>query len=639
VWTCCRAANSKLLAMSGLQLPYDRFEVSPLLSDDIERPSRFAKSPASKPRTPRTRQSLPLVYTEFRSPDGKPTNSGPASANYSEHGLQADDSTSVTQFGRSSNMTNLETMSSLTIWVLLLLPTVICCVTFACSMRWKYQISEMALWRSQQRLFTSHVLPVPLGGMKFLRAELVANELVSSHGGSEKVRTDVSITLKDHHAPQFDYQLLNTKVSVSNYAREFKVGVSQLPGGVVEQRHVIVPLPVVYMDYPLLSHSSDRLDLLLTLNVSGWQHDPPATVVSDDQVVNVTANTTTELAAASPNSSGEPTEESVTLQVEYLSEGYSWIVFALQAVLSVTSAVLCAVSAVAIYRNASDMRDRFVSLEGRSLISRPIYGAIDSVEFAETDAYTVRWWQFVLPEQFTVVFMLFFLSLWQGLVTTIYALVVYCWGATTAGGLFAAGLIVSVAQFGLLFCALVYIDGHKYHNSGSASVSSGEAHWRHSERNFEADRASYRGFDPFEDPDLGNRRMSGSTVDDTDREYWRRGSLGLRGYSSRLEQRAPQTPLEAEYKRLVAQHVTYHHISSPEFLGFIHRKLIFLIVTWVVCVLYWLLMYPRIWHHAPLTEVQVDNINFRFWVVTMVLYMIVLVWLAAIIQVTHRCRR
>jgi hypothetical protein len=536
-------------------------------------------------------------------------------------------------------MTNLETMSSLTIWVLLLLPTVICCVTFACSMRWKYQISEMALWRSQQRLFTSHVLPVPLGGMKFLRAELVANELVSSHGGSEKVRTDVSITLKDHHAPQFDYQLLNTKVSVSNYAREFKVGVSQLPGGVVEQRHVIVPLPVVYMDYPLLSHSSDRLDLLLTLNVSGWQHDPPATVVSDDQVVNVTANTTTELAAASPNSSGEPTEESVTLQVEYLSEGYSWIVFALQAVLSVTSAVLCAVSAVAIYRNASDMRDRFVSLEGRSLISRPIYGAIDSVEFAETDAYTVRWWQFVLPEQFTVVFMLFFLSLWQGLVTTIYALVVYCWGATTAGGLFAAGLIVSVAQFGLLFCALVYIDGHKYHNSGSASVSSGEAHWRHSERNFEADRASYRGFDPFEDPDLGNRRMSGSTVDDTDREYWRRGSLGLRGYSSRLEQRAPQTPLEAEYKRLVAQHVTYHHISSPEFLGFIHRKLIFLIVTWVVCVLYWLLMYPRIWHHAPLTEVQVDNINFRFWVVTMVLYMIVLVWLAAIIQVTHRCRR
>jgi hypothetical protein len=533
-------------------------------------------------------------------------------------------------------MTNLETMSSLTIWVLLLLPTVICCVTFACSMHWKYRISEMALWRSEQRLFTSYVLPVPLGGMKFLRAELVANELVSSHGGSEKLLADVSINLKDHHVPQYNYQLLNTRVSVPNYAREFKVGVSQLPGGDIGPRHVVIPLPVVYMDYPLLSHSSDRQDLLFTLNVSGWHHDPLAAVVTDDPGGNITTNSTTELATAALNDSGKPTDESVTLRLEYLSERYSWVVFTLQAVLSVTSAVLCAASAVAIYRNACSTRDRFVGLEGRSLISRPIYGAIDSVEFADTDSYAVRWWQFVLPEQFTVVFMLFFLSLWQGLVTTIYALVVYCWGATTAGGLFAAGLTVSLAQFGLLFCALVYIDGHKYHNSGSASVSSGEAHRRHSERNFEADRASYRGFDPFEVPDLGNRRMSGSTVDDTDREYWRKGSLGLRGYSSRLEQRAPQTPLEAEYKRLVAQHVTYHHISSPEFLGFIHRKLIFLVVTWVVCVLYWLLMYPRIWHHAPLTEVQVDNINFRFWVVTILLYVIVLVWLAVIVQVTHR---
>lgn len=636
--------------MFGEHSPLAHGESSPLLSEGSATPTRYNRSPVAKRKTPRIRQSMPLVYTEFRSPEARQTHSDfNHSSNPSDDGMHAERTASPPPFKRAIHMTNLETFSSLTIWLLLLLPTALCCITYVCSTRWMYQTQILTVFQGEPSS-RSHVLPIPLGGMKFVRSMLTADGMQSLLAGKhEQLKAHVTIDLTDKLEPTFGYQLLDSRVDLTAIGESWHP-TPRLRGNAAQGDQLrgdpgyevlSVPLPVVYLDYPLLSRSGDGRALVFTLNMSRPEPVAVSAITSADAprlTTPAVSDPTARTAIQTEGSQSPPGTGSITLRIETLSKWFSWTVFAVQTALSCTSAVLCVVCARAIYHSACETRDKFISLEGRTVTSRPFYGAIDSVEFAETDAYSVHWWQFVLPEQFTVVFMLFFLSLWQGIASAGYALVVYCTGHITAVGLFTVGLVISVAQFGLLFCGVVYVDGQKYHEHGShVRLTGRDALWQRALRHRESlGQSGTREFDPFAYAEDHNRRdSSGESVDDTRPEYWRRGSLGLRGYSSRItaEQRAPLTPLEAEYKRVVDQHVTNHHPCSREFLGFIHRKLIFLLITWVVCVLYWLLMYPRVWHHAPLSGAQVASVNSRFWIVTIVLFVLTLGWLVVLIQV------
>jgi hypothetical protein len=67
----------------------------------------------------------------------------------------------------------------------------------------------------------------------------------------------------------------------------------------------------------------------------------------------------------------------------------------------------------------------------------------------------VSLYEVILPEQYTAMFMLLFLLLWQGPVPALLVLL-DAWGVPpTQGALLACGVSTEAAKFGLLFCLLV----------------------------------------------------------------------------------------------------------------------------------------------------------------------------------------
>jgi hypothetical protein len=288
----------------------------------------------------------------------------------------------------------------------------------------------------------------------------------------------------------------------------------------------------------------------------------------------------------------------------------------------------------AIYHSACTLRDKFTTLEGTNESRPPSYGAIDSTELVLEDVYNVRWWHFVLPEQFTAVFLLFFLCIWQGAMPAVLGGLVDLGWHVSDGWQFASGLIVTCAQFGVAFCFVVYIDGLKFHTIHPAKLYQQRLSAKKRTARMSAG-SSRRSYDPFDA--LGDGSTTGDPDEEESEDFWRRDSLGVKGFTAYNAQRGNDllTPLEREYKQAMLMFVTYHHPSSVEFIGFIHRKFIFLLISWVISVLYWLLMYPRIWHHRALSSIQVENVEERAWALELLLAAVSLGWVYFIVQVSR----
>jgi hypothetical protein len=78
----------------------------------------------------------------------------------------------------------------------------------------------------------------------------------------------------------------------------------------------------------------------------------------------------------------------------------------------------------------------------------------------------------------------------------------------------------------------------------------------------------------------------------SDADYWRRSSLGLSGSQfSRPSRRGKDCD---ETRPTLSTFVSYHHPCSLDFLEFILWKLVALLGTWVLVVLYWLAMFPHL---------------------------------------------
>lgn len=243
-----------------------------------------------------------------------------------------------------------------------------------------------------------------------------------------------------------------------------------------------------------------------------------------------------------------------------------------------------------------------------------VYDSSDDMLTLDTDRAETTIWHFVLPEQYSAVFMLFFLFLWQGLLP---ALCVVCYDIglhVSEGILFSAGVVTSVAQYGLLFTLIVYIDGLKYHATPP-----------YKPRAHSGSTVTTHAYDPFGTTATAHTAHT-SYADTHSAEYWRRSTARVCTFDT-------STPLQREYKSALALYITYHHPCSIEFVGFLYKKLLMLLLTWVVVVLYWLLYYPRVWHRRALTQLQYDDIVFRYDILWFVLLGLTVVWGYWIIQV------
>ena len=272
---------------------------------------------------------------------------------------------------------------------------------------------------------------------------------------------------------------------------------------------------------------------------------------------------------------------------------------------------------------------------------------------------------FLLPEQFTAAAMLLFLLLWQGAVPALCILLDSFGVNIPDGWQFASGLISSLSQTGLLFCFIVYVDGLKYHSASDGAdeyydelppppMSQGYLAALRGGGNAGGGSLQKPMYDPFALP--GTEAHSGyAPIRDTDAEYWRRDSsyghqqqpsrnkalyYSGRGGNSIGYQLASSSSLSPQDDALLlhsdktlALYVTSHHPCSREFLGFIYRKVLFLLLTWAVLVSYWLLMFPQMRRRRGLVPGQLlEDLQFRFAVAQAVIFALELVWCCWLVQ-------
>ena len=628
--------------MSGQKSPFarvwdnDRSEASPLLSEGSD---NSRNSPVINKKAARHKQSFPLVYTEFRSPDPvrhNPLLSADDEGNCDDH-VTRETVKDVSHWNKHSPITNLETLNSGMIWLLLLLPITLGCIAYISTIGWRYRTHEITGYMSNNTEAQMYTFPSIPARMQFIRPVLLLDGINCK--GDECLNYNVHVEgliQSNFNVPSSEeYNLIEYNVSIANFVRSY---MSRKSHDIVHtNKNIFVPLPMLYLDYPMLTRDILQQKLVFRVifpnnkvqptNSSRLRNSGRRELVQFESKQQINARSVSHSETAGTTEEDRVTEvgsKSVVLDMLAYSDAFTMTVIIIQLALSFMSLLFLVQFFREVYSNACSLQNRFISLEGTSASRESYYGAIDSVEFIDPDAYRVKWWHFVLPEQYTSVFLLFFLCIWQGGMPSLCGLLCDAGVSVSDYWLFAAGLTVSLAQFGILFCCTVYIDGLKYHNSEIRLPRA-----KNNRRNSSVS-SKRKNYDPFED--ASHTRCSGP--DESDPEYWRRGSLGLRGYTSNHSNLNSEflTPLEKEYKKAMSVFLTYHHPSSREFLGFIYGKFIFLVVTWIVVVVYWLLMYPRIWHNAGLSSIQIVNIEDRVWLVEIALVMVAVVWFYLLIH-------
>jgi hypothetical protein len=140
----------------------------------------------------------------------------------------------------------------------------------------------------------------------------------------------------------------------------------------------------------------------------------------------------------------------------------------------------------------------------------------------------------------------------------------------------------------------------------------------------------------------GTSSGGAGAVKDSEADFWRRESYGLRGsvvapaagsYSDVEEQqqqqlRAQQRAASRRSRLGVMQLFTAdHHPGSPEFLPFIYGKVLMLLLTWVVLLIYWLLMFPQLLKLKPVAVYTLWNVDFRFAVAGCMVVLLGAVWM------------
>ncbi len=625
-------------------------ELSPLLSDDQNRQPRFDVSlgngKARKPKPSRT--SMPLVYTDFRSPDRSrahlaetnvPSITNHGNGNATDESRTPSDSLYYDAITRRSFVTNLENIGSKSVWMILFLPIMLSIAVYFATVSWRY-----TGWTSEftdgSVSFTSPSAAVQAGFMRsFVSIPGYYCEQPQCGGDQLSVRAHL-LSLEASESPKKAINLLHTYVDVADFTTQYYA--PYVNSSISTNKTLVMPLPILRLSSPVfgLHPNEQKIKLLSTLsthtsttNPAGEQNAPDGATTSSERalLVSYTTPTTT---TSDPTSLLMDDSLTPTLTTVTTSRTYMLTVAILQIVLSLLTFAYLVYIISQVYANATLLRDKFADVHKPTATS---YGSINRYDYkgysysviaeeTEEDALVVdteeapTLWHFILPEQYSAMALLFFLCTWQGVIPSLCAILGDIGVHVSEGMLFSGGLLTSIAQFGLIFTLILYVDGLKYNSKNGRFKPTRTSN-----------TYSIRSYDPFSMHSDNN--SINSAYDANSREYWRRSSTGLANSHRIQNLQQDLTPLQREYKDAIELYVTYHHPRSTDFIGFVHKKLILLLLTWIIVVVYWLLYYPRLWHSKAFTQVQNDNILLRFAIVEYLLMAVSAVWIYWIVQV------
>lgn len=665
-----KAFSNRKKEMSGEESPFFRKYspgtplVSPFFAEGGVQPTRFQKSAVDSPiaKSPakkgKYRQSLPLVYTEFRSPEAAILHKRDPRPSGAQENDQLQDpvhnnsvATSQEVVTRHSFVAAVENMGSNSVWLVLLLPTITSLIFYCLTMDWRY-VTFVTPIEYSTILQVPYRLPVADYQLSFLRSLVIVDKYQCPQSTCEEYQMTISADLhtkstsaSSEPGPE---NLLYTSFPLASYILEYYALMNNESGHY--NYSVLIPLPMLHSDTPLFSRSPTRYATIL----ARFGKEGEQSAVVEPAPSSLAGNANNEIVeeskgqyrssgtagqslgaawrwAAVPTTAESKSKFAGSVSITTFSEAYILFVAILQLFLS-AGTLTCLVHMVrATYSSARKLQEKFSFVRTELKVECEDtgygYGSVEKSEIAETANPEVRVWQFILPEQYTAIALLAFLCAWQGGLPACCVLLSAAGCTINTTTLFICGLIVSLAQFGLLFSLVLYINGLKFHSSAhSAPQSSSYGTTLDSSANNKRLSSARNSYEPFA---VQHESHSPDTKSNTEEiDYWRRGSLGLQGamYGKYARPAHELTPLEREHRRALSLFVTHHHPCSIEFLGFAYRKLVLLFLTWVVVVLYWLLMYPRLWHSKELSDMQVQNVQFRFRVLDVLVLLLSAAW-------------
>lgn len=447
------------------------------------------------PKKSKNRQSLPLVYTEFRSPEAtnvprKDTVTETVDRSQA-HDRGATMATSQDVVTRHSFVTAIENIGSTAVWVVLLVPTLSAVLMYCLTVQWRYTTIVTPI-ESGGQLPVAYALPASDYQLSFVRSLLIIDGYQCPRSMCEEYQLTVDTEL---HSRTFSrgvepssQTLLYTAFPLADYVQDFY---SPLRNGTISTaQSILIPLPMLHLDTPLVSDTTARYVTFLARY--GDQDDDVEPIdwgVSQRQDVSTAiisaANRTTSNSGVVLVSNAEQPQQgnlgtnkafSGTVNITIFSKAYVIFVALLQLFLS-AGTLGCLVHMVrATYNGAKRLQEKFACVQTEKQFESGLedYGTIESIQQkppAEQANPEVKIWHFILPEQYTAIAMLFFLCLWQGALPAVCVLLCALGLTLNTTTLFVTGLTVSLAQFGLVFCIVLYINGMKYHNN----VQSGRA--------------------------------------------------------------------------------------------------------------------------------------------------------------------
>ena len=220
----------------------------------------------STPKKGKNRQSWPLVYTEFRSPEaasqskngsviGRASVTAQAQDQTQNHGVTM--ATSQDVVTRHSFVTAIENIGTNAVWIVLLLPTVSALLMYCLTVQWRYTtfIQPIQIGAAPPVLYK---LPASEYQLSFVRSLVIINGYHCHTSACEDnqltINADLLTRVTDRNAELSAQTLLYTTFPLADFVEEFYSPMHN--DSIHTNQSILIPLPMLHLDTPLLSRST-----------------------------------------------------------------------------------------------------------------------------------------------------------------------------------------------------------------------------------------------------------------------------------------------------------------------------------------------------------------------------------------------
>jgi hypothetical protein len=354
---------------------------------------------------------------------------------------------------------------------------------------------------------------------------------------------------------------------------------------------VIIPLPFITFDRPniffnLLDHSG--LDTMKIRYTVQWIADGEA----DATVSDASRSFSTSIPSSISSSISSPAPISITVMTQDTSNLWAFALVQLTASIALLALLAYYIISIVSYSRQLLLSEQQQLQQRHQLLQYSKEGSCD-----DGRSVGATFMHYIIPEQYTVVALLSLLVLWVDPLQSICLLSMLHGIKVSTHMLFITALIKDLSHFGLYCCLLTYIDGLG-HRTAARDSSDDDVRLAQLTKQF-TDISSYRSlrsvYDPFVDTSSSSSSSSSaaSAVKSTvtrrsdmqqQYDYWRRDDAAYVQSSLLRLKRLDHINL------LQSLYVVSHHPFSIEFLEFVFYKLLLLVVTCLLVVLYWFLV-------------------------------------------------